>query len=462
MIKRFSEVKNRFLIYGGVGILLLSVLTFCTSYFINQILTSDFINKYLETESVQLLNLRVEVENTLFELSTGDKSLIDKQKDRLLEGLSEHVKKREAIYAVVLSPDGQLIEYTHPQKHEELKPIENRGLVDERESKSLSTKTPMINSFVDEKTFQKFYEMRIPISGDKENKGMIKVYISQRDIMKRLDPMLNHIQEVMVIASAVGGGIFLVIGSIIFYLLHSTRVLQSQIDEEKHFAEVGSIAAGMAHEIKNPLNAIGMNLQMIQGKLTEKGQTDLSEYINHKIVNALAESKRLEGLLNGFLHYSRQDEPIEEVSVETILKECVELLRIEADAKKLMLTVSGGNPNKVMCGRGKIKQIFINLILNAIQNTESGFIEILITSSNHQNQEFVAVKIIDTGVGIKKEDQGKIFNMFYTTRKHGTGLGLHVAKSLLEEFHGKIYLEKSDVTGSVFVVELPITKGNDK
>lgn len=457
-MKRFSEVKSRFLIFGGLAILLLSVLTFFTTYFINQILTSDFINKYLETESIQLLNLRIEVENTLFELSTGDKSTMDKQKGRLLEGLSEHVKKREAIYAVVLSPDGQMIEYTHPQKYEELKPIESRNFVEENDIKQLNSKTPDIKTIVDEKSFQKFYEIRIPISGDKENKGMIKIFISQRDIMKRLDPMLNHIQDVMLIASIVGGVIFLIIGSIVFYLLHSTRVLQSQIDEEKHFAEVGSIAAGMAHEIKNPLNAIGINLQMIQSKLSENNKEELNDYIKHKINSALSESKRLEGLLNGFLHYSRQDEAIEEVNIEIILKECVELLRVEADAKKLMLSVSGNCNEKVSCGKGKIKQVFINLILNAIQNTESGYVELLIDFPNHEKPNTIGVKVIDTGNGIKKEDQNKIFNMFYTTRKHGTGLGLHVAKALLEEIHGKIYLEKSDHTGSVFMVELPIAK----
>lgn len=458
MIKRFSEVKNRFMIYGGVAILLLSVLTFFTTYFINQILTRDFINKYLETESVQLLNLRIEVENTLFELSTGDKALLDQQKGKLLEGLSAHVKNREAIYAVVLSPDGQIIEYTHPQKYDELKPIDTKGFGIVGDHKPISMRTPEIKTIIDEKTFQKFYEMRIPISSNKENNGMIKVFISQRDIMKRLDPMLIHIQEVMVIASAVGGSIFLIIGLIVFYLLHSTRVLQSQMDEEKHFAEVGSIAAGMAHEIKNPLNAIGMNLQMIQGKLLENNQVELGAYINHKIENALIESKRLEGLLNGFLHYSRQDEPLDEVEVETIIKECVELLRVEADAKKIMLIVNGSTSDKILCGRGKLKQIFINLILNAIQNTESGFVELVIGNSTSNNIKYVNVKIIDTGIGIKKEDQAKIFNMFYTTRKHGTGLGLHVARALLDEFHGKISLERSDHTGTVFLVELPSIK----
>jgi signal transduction histidine kinase len=216
----------------------------------------------------------------------------------------------------------------------------------------------------------------------------------------------------------------------------------------------------MAHEIKNPLNAIGINLQMIQSKLAENNKEELSVYINHKINSALNESKRLEGLLNGFLHYSRQDETIEEVNIEIILKECVELLRVEADAKKLMLSVSGSCNEKVKCGKGKIKQVFINLILNAIQNTESGYVELLIDYPNYERPNAIGVKVIDTGSGIKKEDQNKIFNMFYTTRKHGTGLGLHVARALLDEIHGKIYLEKSEHTGSVFVVELPIAKTN--
>ena len=167
MFKRFSEVKSRFLIYGAIAILLLSILIFFTTYIINQRLTSDFLNKYLETESLQLLNLRVEVENTLFELSTDDKTVLDRQKGKLLEGLSQHVKKHEATYAVVLRPDGQIVEYTHPQKYEELKPIENRNFLEVGEAKNLSTKAPIINSFIDEKTFQKYYEMRIPISTGK-------------------------------------------------------------------------------------------------------------------------------------------------------------------------------------------------------------------------------------------------------------------------------------------------------
>ena len=160
------------------------------------------------------------------------------------------------------------------------------------------------------------------------------------------------------------------------------------------------------------------------------------------------------------MHYSRQDEPIEEVSIEEVLKECVDLLRVEADVKKIMLTISGSCVDKVFCGRGKVKQIFINLILNAIQNTESGYVELVLGKQSSLGQEFVTIKVVDTGLGIKKEDQSKIFNMFYTTRKNGTGLGLHVARALLEEFHGKINLERSDHTGSVFSVELPIAKKN--
>jgi signal transduction histidine kinase len=216
-------------------------------------------------------------------------------------------------------------------------------------------------------------------------------------------------------------GFFLVIGLIVFYLLHSTRVLQSKIDEEKHFAEVGSIAAGMAHEIKNPLNAIGMNLQMIQGKLSENNSEELGSYINHKINNALIESKRLESLLNGFLHYSRHDEPVEEVIFNDVLKECVDLLRVEADEKKIMLTILEPCIEKVYFGRGKLKQIFINLILNAIQHTESGFVELSMKKTQSQNNDYIAVRVKDTGKGIKKEDQSKIFNMFFHNKKKWYG-----------------------------------------
>lgn len=452
-MKRFNDVKNRFLIFGASAIVLLSVLNFFTSYLINQYLTNEFVNKYLETESVQLLNLKVEVENTLFELSTNENAIEDSKKDKVLEGLSEHVKKREAVYAVLLRPDGQIIEYTHPQKYEELKPIENRTILEDSESKNLLNKTPIINSFVDDKTFQKFYEMRIPIISGKENKGIIKVFISQKDILKRLNPMLTHINDMMITASLVGGIIFLFIGLVIFYLLHSTRILQSQIDEEKHFAEIGSIAAGMAHEIKNPLNAIGMNLQMIDSKIQENNKSELIDYVQHKIKNALNESKRLESLLNGFLHYSKQDETIEDVDIESVIGECIELLRVEADAKKILLLTNGSYKEPLKLGRGKIKQVFINLILNAIQNTDSGYIEIKLQANEANNGAII--RVIDTGKGIKKEDQSKIFNMFFTTRKNGTGLGLHVAKALLEEFHGKIKLEKSDHTGTTFLIEIP-------
>lgn len=453
-MKKFSDVKNKFLIFGGLAILLLAVMNFLTTYLINQYLTNEFIDKYLETESVQLLNLKVEVENTLFELSTDKSEFEESKKDKVLEGLSKHVKKREAVYAVLLRPDGQIIDYTHPQKFEELKPIENRNLLENGETKNFSIRDPKIDTFTDEKTFQKFYEMRIPIVDGKENKGMIKVFISQKDILKRLDPMLAHINEVMITASIVGGVIFLLTGSIIFYLLHSTRLLQSKLDDEKHFVEIGSIAAGMAHEIKNPLNAIGMNLQMIDLKVQNSDNSELGEYVQHKLRNALSESKRLERLLDGFLQYSKQDEPMEEMDIVWLLQECVELLKTEAETKKLALTLTGSFYKKLNISKGKIKQVFINLILNAIQNTETGGVEIIIGDS--QKMKGVAIRVKDTGKGIKLEEQPKIFNMFYTTRKNGTGLGLHVAKSLLEDFHGKISLENSNEKGTTFLVEIPI------
>ncbi|PCJ62535.1 MAG: hypothetical protein COA79_03220 [Planctomycetota bacterium] len=456
MLKRFSEVKNRFLLIGLLAIGLVAVLFSVTMYFVNNSLAEELVEKYLETESVQLLNLRIEVENTLFELKTDDSSL-DKQKQEILKGLSDHVTKQEAVYAVVLSSNGETVEYTHPGKKDEIKPIELSSDIFSPEKIKNKSMTPVINHFIDQKTSQKIYQISIPIIKNGEVNGMIKVLVSRKDIIKRMKPLLFHIRKVLTIAGVVGGALVLFVGIILFYLLLSSRSLQIRLDNEKHIAAVGTIASGMAHEIKNPLNALGMSLQMLQNKVGEDKDhisEDDKKYLKEKLSFAMNESQRLEGILNNYLNQSHSKEKYEMISISNTISDSAELLRSEAEFKKLQLNFIFTKDFEINAPPLKLKQVFINVLLNGIQNTESGSVTIKLLDT--VNDGFIQIEVEDSGLGIPIENQDKIFQLFYTTRNSGTGMGLHVVSTILDEIHGKIKLTSSSSNGSVFKIELPL------
>jgi signal transduction histidine kinase len=225
----------------------------------------------------------------------------------------------------------------------------------------------------------------------------------------------------------------------------------SERDRLSRLAATGELAATLAHEIKNPLNAIG-GAALYIGK-NFKGSL-IREFV--KIINT--EVLRINKLTSNLLNFAKPLKPEPEHSdVNRLVTETVQLLKQDCEDRSLTIDteLDEGIP-EIPFDYNQIKQVLINLILNSFDAVEhqQGTIKVATRASNGN----VLLTVLDNGKGIRAEDMDKIFNPFYTTKTRGTGLGLAMSKKTLREHGGDITVESSPGQGSVFTVLLPMRK----
>lgn len=206
----------------------------------------------------------------------------------------------------------------------------------------------------------------------------------------------------------------------------------------------GQLAAGIAHEIRNPLTSLKGFLQLIQTGIDGK-----EEY--YTIMNE--EIEKIETITSELLFISkpmtndRRDE-----SIIAMLQDVCTLLRSQAKLHNVDLVLNYEDNEVINCDRSQIKQVFINLIKNAVEVMEDGG---RITVDVESDDENVRVDVADEGPGIPKHLVDKIKEPFFTTKKNGTGLGLMITNQILEKHEGCLNVYENNPTGSVFQVELP-------
>ncbi len=231
------------------------------------------------------------------------------------------------------------------------------------------------------------------------------------------------------------------------------RELQKELIRSERMAAVGELAAGLSHEIDNP---IGVILGFAELLLEDLPQGDPRREDLQTIVE---ESKRCKRIVRGLLDFSRP--PVLGVmptGVDEVVLRTVEAAKSQRLFKRISfdLSLSGGLPD-VMADPDRLRQVFMNLLINAAQAMPDGG-EIAIASRQRPEDGLVEVSFRDTGAGIPPEDITKVFQPFYTTKRpgEGTGLGLAICVRLLEEHGGSIRAESEPGKGSVFIVSLPL------
>jgi len=224
---------------------------------------------------------------------------------------------------------------------------------------------------------------------------------------------------------------------------------QLQIMKSERLATLGQLAAGVAHEINNPLGAILMYAHL---SLEEMKPRD-DHYSN--LEKVVAEATRCKNIVRGLLDFARQSEPkIEALDVNEILRRTLSLLQNQAPFQNVRLTtaLSDSLPEAMMDGN-QIQQVFTNIILNAAESIE-GQGELTIASRVASDGKSIEVEFADTGCGIPRENLEKIFDPFFTTKEvgRGTGLGLAVSYGIIARHKGAIEVESEPGKGTTFTV----------
>jgi signal transduction histidine kinase len=237
-------------------------------------------------------------------------------------------------------------------------------------------------------------------------------------------------------------------------IVERTRQLQESqallVQQEKQ-AAFGLLAAGIAHEVGNPLAAISSVVQLMNRKPLEPEMHERLGLIDEQL-------RRIQRTLRELVDFSRP--VVKQPAVcdaHDIVRSALEVAKYYKRMKgKTIATHFASGPATVRVVRDRIQQVFLNLILNALDATEEG--GTLTITSNHDNG-MLGIDVSDDGAGIPPEKQHKLFEAYYTTKETGTGLGLFVSRSLMQDARGRISLLESSPGRTVFRVELPVVSG---
>jgi signal transduction histidine kinase len=226
------------------------------------------------------------------------------------------------------------------------------------------------------------------------------------------------------------------------------RRAQAEVVQSEKLASLGYLSAGMAHEIRNPLNSIALFVQLIKSGLDEHERLDYVEKI-------LKEVDRIDNILGKLLDASKRPKfEISEVRVDRVLEHTLDAFTPQLRQKRIRAVTDFKNiPPAIKADPMEIEQIFTNLFLNSIHvMPEEG----TLTVELEGDEQWLTVRVSDTGPGIPPENLPNIFDPFFTTNSRGTGLGLSVVLRIVKTYKGKIEVEKSDNSGTTFLVRLPL------
>jgi two-component system, sporulation sensor kinase E len=215
---------------------------------------------------------------------------------------------------------------------------------------------------------------------------------------------------------------------------------------------VGELAAGVAHEIRNPLTSLKGFVQLIQNQTN-----DFNQYLS--II--LSEVDRIEHIIKEFLVLSKSNtQNFEKASIEAIIKDTVDLLNTQAIMKNIeILTSFEDEIPYVFCDPMQLKQVFINFIKNAIEASPIGNkVDVKMKLCPHS--EYVQIQICDYGCGMEESVLKKIGKPFFTTKEEGTGLGLMVSNNIIKHHNGKLDVQSEKGIGTKFTISLPVNQQN--
>lgn len=216
------------------------------------------------------------------------------------------------------------------------------------------------------------------------------------------------------------------------------------------------LAGGLAHEIKNPLSTISLNIELLAEDFSE-ATTPRERRALERIARVQKECTRLTGLLNDFLGFARP-RPLrrEAVNINRLLEEVLDFFAPQASEANIeIVRLLDPNLPLVLIDREQIRSAVLNLILNAQQAMpEGGTIEV----RTRRVPEGLAVDLIDTGRGMNAETLSHIFEAFFSTKGGGTGLGLPTTRKILEAHGGRIFVQSEPGKGTQFTLQLPTTE----
>ena len=239
--------------------------------------------------------------------------------------------------------------------------------------------------------------------------------------------------------------------------------LERRVRVADKLAGLHTLSAGVAHELRNPLSAIDLNLHLFEEELRAGTQTlsTMDKYLH--VLNA--ETRRLSAILDNFMKFARPGSlRFHPIDTEQLLSHIMSLLQYEAQDRRIQLIAKATDTLPALRGdETEISQVLVNVIVNAFQAMpEGGVCHVLAKAIKTDENEWVELTVQDSGVGIKKEELARLFEPFYTTKTAGSGLGLAIAYRIVQDHGGTIQVSSTPGVGTTVIILLPavpVTQG---
>jgi two-component system, sporulation sensor kinase E len=228
--------------------------------------------------------------------------------------------------------------------------------------------------------------------------------------------------------------------------------MEEQLRKSDRLNVIGELAAGIAHEIRNPMTALKGFIQLLEGSIKREHE------MYYQVITS--ELERIDSIINEFLILAKpQAIRFQQKDINQIVRETVDLLNAQAVLYNIEFKACYDSAiHTVYCEPNQLKKVFVNIIKNAIEVMPKG--GTITISTERQGENYVHISIRDEGTGIPKEKIKKLGQPFFTTKERGTGLGLMVSYKIIEEHRGYIHIESEEGKGTTFHITLPVDLNN--
>jgi signal transduction histidine kinase len=415
-----------------------AVLVLATIFLFGHLLSRSLSRRYLQDALISGREQAQTVADALGGSGTRELQVVERRREELVRTLAGLPQRRILESIEVTNRDGEVVFTSN---------FSSTEAVPEELASHLEVSGGLSDQDVGET--EQAYRISVPLG----EVGEVVVKLSKGKLAERAAYLRRELMQQTLVVAGVTLLTMVLAFVLIWHLIQRTRKLEEQRHEASEMAALGVLAANLAHEIRNPLNSINLNLELLQEDLAGSGGAAASS-----LVSTRQEVGRLARLVSDFMTYARPAAPrLETVRVGALLREVAEFLRGEARRQNVHLRLRPDLADaEVRCDTAQVRQVLLNLVLNAVQSVS--VLEAdrrVVELGADQVGDAVRVIVHDRGMGIPGDELERVRQPFVSLRRGGTGLGLAIAERIVAAHDGRLELENVD-GGFEAAVVLPV------